>query len=293
MSQELILTQGFPGSGKSTWALEQVKNNKNVSRVNRDSVRAMFGTGWGQKFRDEAIVTSVCHDTINTLLSMGKSVICDDTNINPKTVDSLRHLADGHNVPVVINDSFLSVPLEECIKRDAARANGVGKDVILEFYYRYWATQPKPENTGLKTAVICDLDGTLCLLPVGMKYPAAYNRDYRGDRLNPAVASLLTSVTGGKVHSDPVLLLVSGRFSEKRDQTEEWLSSHNISYKTLHCRSIGDRRPDTIIKKEIYMNHIQGTYKVEYVIDDRPSVVRMWRAELGLPVFQVAPDIEF
>lgn len=289
--QTLTLTVGFPGSGKSTWALEQVKKY-NVVRVNRDSVRAMFGTGWG---RNEAIVTSVCHDAIQTLLNMGKSVICDDTNLNPKTVDSLQRLADAHNVPVVINDSFLSVPVEECIRRDAARANGVGKDVILEFYYRYWDAQPKPENTGLKTAVICDLDGTLCLLPVGMKYPAAYDRDYRGDRVNPAVASLLTSLARAwESHPDtPEILLVSGRGDERRDQTEEWLTGHNVPFTTLRTRNRNDRRPDIIIKKEIYMNEIQGKWKVEYVIDDRPSVVRMWRAELGLPVFQVAPDIDF
>ena len=61
----------------------------------------------------------------------------------------------------------------------------------------------------------------------------------------------------------------------------------------LLMRAAGDNRKDTIVKRELYMNHIQGRYRVFCVLDDRPSVVRMWRAELGLTVFAVAPGIEF
>ena len=46
-------------------------------------------------------------------------------------------------------------------------------------------------------------------------------------------------------------------------------------------------------RKNFTLNMCRGKFKVAYVLDDRPRVVRMWRAELGLTVFQVAPNIEF
>ncbi len=52
-------------------------------------------------------------------------------------------------------------------------------------------------------------------------------------------------------------------------------------------------RKDTIVKEEIFWRDIADNYNVQFVIDDRPSVARMWR-ELGLKVFQVGdPHIEF
>lgn len=60
----------------------------------------------------------------------------------------------------------------------------------------------------------------------------------------------------------------------------------------LLMRPTNDKRKDTVVKKEIWDNDIVGKYNVLCVIDDRPSVVRMWRYEIGLPVFQVN-DREF
>ena len=52
-------------------------------------------------------------------------------------------------------------------------------------------------------------------------------------------------------------------------------------------RKSGDNRSDAIVKREIYETHIKDRYQVDYVLDDRYSVVRMWR-ELRLTVLQVA-----
>lgn len=61
---------------------------------------------------------------------------------------------------------------------------------------------------------------------------------------------------------------------------------------TLLMRATDDKRKDTYVKKEIWDRDIVGKYNVVCVIDDRPSVCRMWRYEIGLPVFQVN-DREF
>lgn len=82
---------------------------------------------------------------------------------------------------------------------------------------------------------------------------------------------------------------VSGRMEQCRHQTELWLDANIGHWDTaegLWMRADGDFRPDTAVKKEIYRRHF-ARRKVAGVIDDRASVVRMWRS-LGLTVLHVA-----
>ena len=58
-------------------------------------------------------------------------------------------------------------------------------------------------------------------------------------------------------------------------------------------RMADDTREDSIIKKELFNKWIRNIYNVLFVIDDRPRVIRMWRHELGLTVFDVGNGIEF
>jgi len=51
-------------------------------------------------------------------------------------------------------------------------------------------------------------------------------------------------------------------------------------------RNDSDTRCDTIVKREMYEEHIEPIYNVVAVFDDRNRVVDMWR-ELNLPVYQV------
>ena len=68
---------------------------------------------------------------------------------------------------------------------------------------------------------------------------------------------------------------------------------HGIGASALFMRAPGDMRKDTIVKEEIFWRDIADNFNVQFVVDDRPSVCRMWR-ELGLKVLQVGnPHIEF
>ena len=54
-----------------------------------------------------------------------------------------------------------------------------------------------------------------------------------------------------------------------------------------------DQRSDVVVKEELFNSHVRGKYNPWLVIDDRPSVCRMWRS-LGLKVLQVGdPHVEF
>jgi hypothetical protein len=83
------------------------------------------------------------------------------------------------------------------------------------------------------------------------------------------------------------IIVLSGRDAVCRKETEEWLNLHGVPFKELWMRPENDQRKDTVVKDEIYENHIKGRYNVLLIADDRQSVVDMWRSK-GMKVAQVA-----
>jgi len=133
----LVITQGLPGSGKTTWARTQ----SGYFRVNRDDIRAMLLTHWpyGQAWAEHAC-TLASHASISALLKANVDVICDDTNLNPEFLQKLMQLGKDAGAEIVIQD-FTSVDVEDCIYLDSTRPNPVGAEVIV----RMWEKYLKPE----------------------------------------------------------------------------------------------------------------------------------------------------
>ena len=52
-------------------------------------------------------------------------------------------------------------------------------------------------------------------------------------------------------------------------------------------RDAEDRRPDYVIKEEIYNRDIAPNYRVSFAVDDKHAVVGMWR-KLGVPALHCA-----
>lgn len=141
MKNKLILTRGLPASGKSYWAKKKVaESNGACVRVNRDDLRMMLnpdGKGSYQfSKKNEQFVSAVQEFAVMSALKQGKNVIMDDTNFGNKVFLKYTNLIkeSGIDATIEINDDFLKTPLEECVRRDIIRANGVGKDVIMRFY---------------------------------------------------------------------------------------------------------------------------------------------------------------
>lgn len=81
---------------------------------------------------------------------------------------------------------------------------------------------------------------------------------------------------------------MSGREETCRAETENWLvDKGSFTYDSfkLYMRPAGDRRKDYIVKRELYEKHVLGKYNVYLVLDDRSSVVLLWRS-LGLTCLQ-------
>jgi hypothetical protein len=135
----------------------------------------------------------------------------------------------------------------------------------------------------VRDCVIFDLDGTFAFL--GDRSPYDGSRS-EGDEINAAVYFVYEAIRAGK--PETAVLLVSGREERWRPETERWLARHEITYDALYLRPTGDRRKDTVVKRETFERHIAGQFTVLVVFEDRDQVVRMWRDDLRLPCFQVA-----
>lgn len=137
MGGKFTITHGLPGSGKSTWAQEQVDKDStgNTIRVNRDDIRTqLFGEQYHTRNPDkksENKVTEIHQSLIKKGLQEGKHVICDDTNLNTRFASSLIYMAKQNGATEVSQEHF-NVPVEECKRRNRKRAAEGGRMVPEE-----------------------------------------------------------------------------------------------------------------------------------------------------------------
>jgi len=276
---KVILTKGLPGSGKSTWAFNQLENNPGkYKRINKDDLRAMLDKSrWSND--NEKFVLKVRDQLILMALEEGKHVIIDDTNFASKHIERIKQLVKG-KAEIIIQD-FTDVPLEVCIKNDLTRFNSVGKDVIMKMYNQYLKPKPETPKEGYgNRAIIVDMDGTLALLNGRNPYDAS---TCENDLLNTSVANIVNTYA----ENGRTIIICSGREEQYRQQTINFLHKYSVPWNFLYMRPSEDYRKDAIIKKEMYENHINGKFNVEFVLDDRNQVVDLWRS-LGLTCLQVA-----
>lgn len=128
-------------------------------------------------------------------------------------------------------------------------------------------------ETSFNHCIICDIDGTLALK--GDRGIFEYDKVEK-DIPNGRLIRILKSL--GK---DNKIFIFSGREDTCHKETSHWLKSFNIPFDYLVMRKAKDFRDDTVIKKEMYDEHIKDKYDVLAVFDDRPKVIRMWK-ELNL-----------
>jgi len=290
--RKIILCEGLPASGKSTWAKEKAKL-PGWKRVNKDDLREMIDGGkWSKD--NEKLILKARDQLISLYLEQGNHVIVDDTNLHSKHKKRMEEIAkafsdgDESKVQVEVNKEFLKVDVRTCIERDKKRENGVGEHVIMKMYNDY--LKPKEEvvvldqDPNLQEAIICDLDGTLSIIHGRGPYEG---HKCATDLVNEPIRTILDTFW----NLDHTIILVSGRNGKNQEsaekETREWLLKHNIKFDLLFMRKAKDTRKDAVVKEEIFDEHIRGNYFVEFVLDDRDQVVDLWRKKIGLTCLQV------
>lgn len=290
--------RGFSGSGKSTIAAEIAKTTGAVI-VCRDNLRQMLlGSYWTGKTEDEDNVTVAEEAMVDAYLRAGTPVVVDATHLYPPFLRKWARLATRLGVDFEVVD--VKTDNWECMVRDAHRDRSVGKDVILKQAKRWpmekWPTvtatpftvEPVEWIDGLPEAIICDLDGTLAHIPEGGRSPYDYTRVLE-DEIDYAILGILADYKVN-TYGNGQVLIVSGRDHTCHDDTVRWL---NVApHDKIWMRDAndvderGNKRPDYMVKYDIFNNHIRGVYNVRFVLDDRDQVVEMWR-KLGLKCLQV------
>lgn len=283
---KLLILQGAPASGKSTFARQLAHEDKSYVIVNRDSIRNSRGDYWIPSQED--YITSIEEFSIKNALGRGYNVIVDATNLNQITINKWKVIADEFNAEIEFK--MFEISFEDAVARDKLRDNSVGEKVIKEFFRKYFPEKLTPffddrfilkPDVAASQVVLCDIDGTIALRRGRSPYDQSKVLE---DAFDPRMNFLLSSLS-----EKFQIIFLSGRQDTKqcREDTEKWLKDNlGLSEVTLIMRSEGDFRPDDVVKKELYQNYIKDRYNVVCVFDDRDKVVRMWR-NLGLLCCQV------
>lgn len=140
-------------------------------------------------------------------------------------------------------------------------------------------------------AILFDVDGTLADLEHRLKYVHQTPKDWHAfhsslmeDTPHEWCLELLNLYRGNGYK----VILMTGRGEEYRDLSLKWFEKYDINYDELLMRPAGDQRHDWEIKKELYENFVKDNYDIRFVVEDRKSVVKMWR-DIGLVCLQCAP----
>ena len=137
--------------------------------------------------------------------------------------------------------------------------------------------------------VIFDIDGTLADVSQRIhhlqKKPKNWKAFFKGMAQDKAIHSMVR-LCNILYESGIRIILCSGRSEEHRKETVQWLAQQKVKYQELRLRRDGDRRSDTVVKREMLAGLDKN--KILFVVEDRSRVVEMWRSE-GLVCLQCAP----
>lgn len=286
---------GISGSGKSTWAKEFVAKNDKWCIVSRDDFRYAWQNKGVVDEKLENLITDMVERSIESLINRGYNVIYDATNLKAAYINKIASIV-RHTARVEYQ--IFDIPIDVAIQRDFLRERKVGNLVIEKQYQQYLVLldsfdfapiNPNPKryiapelHSNKKYCVIFDIDGTLAHTSGKRSH-----YDYENVEVDDCDVAV-SNVYGALADSGYVMIALSGREDSCREQTKTWLDRNGLVFDELFMRQTGDSRRDSIIKEEIFWEHIEPNYDVLCVFDDRDQVVKMWRS-LGIKCLQVEP----
>ena len=147
----------------------------------------------------------------------------------------------------------------------------------------------KLADKNVARVAIFDVDGTLMDINHRRKYVEGEQKDWKKffelmefDTIRDDVFHLAHAL-----HKDGYVIIVcSGRNEKHREITEKQLAFGKLEYQALMMRGDADYRPDWEVKREMLAEIRNSGFDPKISVDDRPSVVSMWR-DHGLTCFDV------
>lgn len=273
---------GPPGSGKSTYATSLPEDFVRVSQDDQGK------SGHMQVF-DKA-------------LSEGKPIVIDRMNFSVQQRD--KYISSARKAGYFVKIVEFRVSRYKCLERCAQRTghptiqNSHNASQAVNTYFKalelpqrfeyddYTIIRDNSEGRRPR-AIICDLDGTLCNIDHRLIHVKKEGKkDWKAffDGIGDDVPYEWCDTLLRKFEEYPIILC-SGRPDNYRASTTNWLHEYVIPHTSLFMRERNDYRPDTIVKEILYLYEIEPYYTPFFVVDDRQSVVDMWRSH-GLTVLQ-------
>lgn len=151
---KVFILCGAPGSGKSTWANDFVKNNPNTVKVCPDDNRRAIG---GDSNNQAVSYPAFCmaKDQMRNALEAGKCVIFDATNMYKKARKDFINLARGKGAKVIA--AVFECTKEILLTRNQKRATLGGRNVSEEVIDRMLSRYQQPDTTEFDEVVfVCE-----------------------------------------------------------------------------------------------------------------------------------------
>jgi predicted kinase len=301
MNKKLILCRGIQGSGKSTWAKAWVAEDpEHRIRLNWDDMRNMMGPYWVPS--REPINKHMLWAGLNmaAYCTNPYDIVIDNMNLNPKdwkqyedwvTTYNQSLNSEETNTQYVIEFKDFFIPLEECIRRDAARPNPIGEKVIRDTWRKYkhfiqtsevekYVNNLRAWDAGKPICVVVDMDSTLCFNTT--KRP--WFGEGAAEGMKDDIANDDVCMVVAKLQEIYPIVLATGRDTSQEEVTKQWLSTRGINVTDFYFRTAGDYRKGVEVKRE-QIEKILEKYNVLVIFEDCEPIVQMYR-DMGLTVLQ-------
>lgn len=139
----------------------------------------------------------------------------------------------------------------------------------------------------MRTAVIVDVDGTLCdvssVIHHVERHPKDFDAFHAGSANCPPHAHVVREVAEHH-RAGHTIVVVTARMYRWEDVTRTWLNRHlPVPHLGPFMRGDADYRPDVEVKRDIHrvLTADHGLTIVR-AIDDNPAIIDLW-TELGIP----------
>ncbi|HWV27027.1 MAG TPA: hypothetical protein VNZ66_07370 [Aeromicrobium sp.] len=136
----------------------------------------------------------------------------------------------------------------------------------------------------MRDAVIYDLDGCLCDTSSIEQLVTGKDKNFHAFHAAaadcPPVDRVADAARADRA-AGLAVVVVSSREFIWRDQAIDWLTRHDIGYDALYLRIVGDYRPDTVVKAEMWQLLLDDGFDPVAAWDDKQTVLDVW-SSLGV-----------